>query len=467
MKKSTIILLVLYVLVLIPSIIMGKYIFSAIVPTGTSFTFNFNTNAIIALVLNVVSLILGLILFFRFISSLSVHKAIFFSSLPIFIFYGVIIFLLAQLPTFEGEVSQSASALLNITKGSNFNVILWAIVVTFIFMFQLFINFFILCRPVGRVEQIVSRLSDGRIKEERLTVGGIKQFHNIEHSLNKINSNYKRNDKSFKEYKLETEKYIPKQFFKFLGKNSIAELELGRQVKKSATTVLIKLIGVNNTAKMSLEENFHFVNSYVNVISPLVRRFGGFIDKYLGEGLLVVFASCEDALNCVHTICRAIGIKNRQNKQLPNVLPRISMLNGEVIFGVIGEEERKMPTIVSDVYAKLEKLDEIAKMIGGSVVFSKTLLDNLPFQYRFLYRFIGNVTLSQNESNMIFEDLDVYHKDKVKEILKTKNIFEKGVMHYSNGDYEKAYSYLEEVLKENGADKCAYLYFNKCKDKLG
>ena len=52
--------------------------------------------------------------------------------------------------------------------------------------------------------------------------------------------------------------------------------------QKNATLMLVKLAGIDNINHLSLEENFNFLNSYLNVVSPVVRRFSGFIDKYLG-----------------------------------------------------------------------------------------------------------------------------------------------------------------------------------------
>ena len=466
MKKSTKILLIIYIIILVPALIFGKYIFQAIEATGNTFNFNFNLYSIIGLVLNLIAMIFGTILFFLFINSLSFDKAIFFSSLPLIIVYGAVMFMLAQLSTYQNQTAKTVSNLLNITADNQYNTVLWAILITLVFVIALFFNYLFLCKPVGKVEKIVNRLSDGRVREEKLRVGGVKQFHNIEYGLNKINNNYREKDKSLKAIKLEAKKFVPKQFFKFLGKNNISELELGNQVKKNATTMLVKLVGVSKGDNMSLEESFNFVNSYVHVVSPLVRKFNGFIDKYLGEGLLAVFGSPQDALDCSHAMSRAINIKNRQNKTLPNVDLRVSIINGEVVFGVIGEEEHKIPTIVSDIVVSLEKFDNIASLISARVVFSKHVLDSLPLGYKFAYRHVGEVSLHENVESLVFEDIEVYPRDKSSLMIKTKHAFEKGVMFYSNGEYEKACSFFEEVLQTNSADKCAYIYFNKSKDKI-
>lgn len=465
MKKSTKILLIIYLIVLIPSLVLGRYIFQGINPTDTGFTFNFDVKGIVGIILTIISLVIGTILFYRFVMAQSIDKAIFFSSLPLVLIYGLAIFFLAELTSFDNSTANSVKTLLNITTDNTYNTVLWAVLLTIIFVLLLFLNYFMLCKPLNRVEKIVARLGDGKVKEEKLHIGGSKQFNSIEHGLNKINNNYRSKDNSLKKVNLETQKYVPKQFFKFFGKSSIIELELGNQVKKKASTMYVKLVGINSGEQMTLEERFDFLNSYIHVISPLVRKFGGFIDKYTGDGILSVFAHAQDAIDCSHAITRAINVKNRQNKTLPNVEQRISIMTGEVLFGIVGEEERKMPTIVSDIVKHLDKLDEISRIMSAKIVFTKSVLDDLPLNYKFLYRYIGKI--NQEESEIIlFEDIDVLPRDISSLLTKTKSQFERGVISYENGDYDDASILFSQVLKACPNDKGCYLYYNRCQEKL-
>ncbi len=465
MKKSTKILLVIFILAFIPTLFLGKFVIAGIIATDKGFKFNFDTRAIIGIVLSVISLILGTILFIRFIMSQPVDKAIFFSCLPLVVLYGFSLFMLAEITTFNNPLANSLKTLLNVSPDNLYNTILWAILITLIFIMLLFLNCFVLCKPIAKVERIVSRLGDGKVKDEKLRIGGGKQFNSIEYGLNKINNNYRSKDRSLKTINLEAQKFIPKQFFKFLGKTNIQELELGNQVKKRATTILVKLAGLSSQGDMSLEENFNYVNSYIHVISPLIRKFGGFIDKYNGEGLTAVFAKAEDAIDCSHSIIRAINIKNRQNKTLPNVEQRISIMTGEVIFGIVGEEERKMPTIVSNITSVLDKLDNLNKMMSAKMIFTKSSLDNLPLNYKFLYRYIGKLT-TENGEIVLFEDFEVLPRDISNELIKSKSFFERGVILYEEGEYEKACENFSNALKICPKDKGCYVYFNKSKEKL-
>ena len=104
----------------------------------------------------------------------------------------------------------------------------------------MYFSFKLACKPIKKVEKALYRLSNGKVNSE-IEVGGGKQFQEMENNLNKINENYMAKEELIKKTNLEYEKYVPKQFAKFLGKNSILELELGNQVQKEVTTLFVDI----------------------------------------------------------------------------------------------------------------------------------------------------------------------------------------------------------------------------------
>ena len=74
MKMSTKILLVLFILVTIPALVLGGSIFAGIKATENGFVFDFDTKGIIAIVLSIISTILGTILYVKFLMSLSLER---------------------------------------------------------------------------------------------------------------------------------------------------------------------------------------------------------------------------------------------------------------------------------------------------------------------------------------------------------------------------------------------------------
>ena len=460
MRKSTKIIFALFVLVLIPAIILGKDVFNNFLPMEDGgFVFNPSPKAISSLVLMGLALVLGVFLYGRFLSSLPFDKVIFFSSLPIILVYGYLLFLLAYLSNLDNPYANAIKDILNITTGSGYNTILWAVLLSIVFIIILFFNFILICKPMNKIEHIVSRLGDGKVKEENLKLGGGRQFKSIEHSLNKINNNYKIKDNSLKSLNYSDKNSLPRQIYKFIGRDGVQILEREKQVKKSGVVAIIKLTD-NSSNSTRLEDQFEIINAYMNSITPIVKKCGGFIDKFIGDAIVAVFTKADSALDCSRNILRTVYGRNRRQS---NIFVQIALHYGEIVLAVKSEEE-KVPTIISSL-SVVNKISEIAKFMKGKIVFSKAILDNLALHYHIDYRYLGSFNDSDEEI-LVFEDLSAYPKDYATKLIKNKNIFEKGVILYNNREFDKAGYYFEDVLRSIPDDNASYIYFNKTKEKL-
>lgn len=465
MKLSTKILLVFFVLTLVPAIWLGQYFLAGIIPTDTGFAFKFSALGITGIVFMIVNIVLGNILYFRFLHSLSLSKALFFSVMPLTIIYGVLIFLIADITKYESKIAGSVRSLLNISQGNNYNTILWAVLLSVVYITALFLIFLTVCKPVARMEKIVNRLSDGKVKDPKFKLGGGKQFKELEHSLNKINYNYHAKDSAIRQSDMEIKKFIPKEFLRFLGKSSLSELELGQQVTKHATTLFCDLKSSKDLSALSLEDNFNFINSYMNIVSPIIKRYRGFIDKYLGDGVLAVFSKAEDALDCANQIIKEIEIKNKNSSSVAKVESSVSLHSGDVVFGLMGDQDRLSPTIISDIVKTLDKQKEINNFLGTKLIFTKAVLSELPTKYKLYYRYIGSLSEGSGKLS-IFESLEVYPKDKREKLANLKNEFEESVRNYNDKNYQEAKNGFSEVLRYIPDDKTSYIYFNKASEKL-
>ena len=464
MKKSTKILLILTIILLIPDIFLIKYLAEGIVPSEDGFSFTFSALSWVALGFLIAFIVSFIAFYISVLKSLSLSNLLFFSTLPLTLIYGAFIVYVTAVDSLTDVTSQSVRAVLNLNNSANYNSLLWVILATIVYLVLLFTLIIIACKPLKSVQKITQKLGDGRAKFDDFKVGGSKDFQEIEHSLNKINYIYKEKDNKIRVTNLETQKFVPKQFLKFLGKNSITELELGNQVQKTATTLFCDL-KTNVSRTLSLEENFNYINSYLKTVAPLVKRYDGFIDKYLGDGVLAVFSKAQNAIECSHAIIKAIQVKNKGQKELPKIDARISITTGDLIFGIVGDEERKSPTIVSDIINLSSKMQEINDYIGTKILISKSTLDILPQNFDFDYRYTGCLSFDDLQISL-FESLDYYPKNKREKLKKLKNKFENGVRYYNEGKFNEAKECFEVVLHYVADDNPSYVYFNKSNEKL-
>lgn len=468
MKTSTKILIVITILLFVPNIFLTKYLLQAIVPTGSGFELNFTPLAWVALVFQILFNIFFAILFFRFLKTQRLSNVIFFSLIPLTLVYGIFMVYIVDIKNQTGLMAESVKATLNITAQENsYNNLLWAGLATLVYLIAVFVIVLFACRPLSKVEAYAQKLGDGRTKNDTIKVGGGKQFKEIENSLNKINFNYKEKMGNVKKIDLAMQKNVQKQLFKLLGADGMKQLEQGKKVQKSATILFCDLkSSVDISKSLTLEENFNYVNSYMKIVSPLVKRYEGIVDKYLGDGILAVFAKSQNAIECAHSILSEIGLKNKSQKNLPDIEAKIAIFSDDVVFGVVGEGDRKTPTITSDVVSISTKIEEINSYIGTKILISQRTLNELPQGFDFTYRYTGSLTLEDGKEIGLFESLDCYGSTMKNKLKKYKNKFESAVRAYTEKDYKNAKTLFAEILKVLPDDKPSFVYFNKASEKI-
>ena len=464
MKTNTKIWIVVFLVSLVGGAVTSSYLFSGISIINGRIVFDISTLGWVCIAFNVLNLISGNVLFFKFLKTRKLSTVLFLSTVPVTLVFGGLMFGLFSINNYSNSPAVFVRTALNITTTNNNNYY-WIILLAIVYLIILAITFMIATRPIKKIEAVTKRLAYGEVKD-KINIGGTKQFQEIESSLKKINENYKIKDEVIKQTSIEYEKFVPKKLIKFLGKKSIIELEVGSQVKKTATMLYCNIKSGGVVSKtLSLEDNFNYVNSYLNVVTPIIRKFGGFVDKYLENGLLSVFISPQSAITCAINISRAIKQKNL-SEDMPKLEVGLIVHTDEIIFGVVGDDQRKAPTIVTNSMELFSKLDEINETFGSVMLVTKNTLNTLPTTFKLAYRYIGEVDIEGTEQS-VFECLEVFARQKREKLYKHHLEFENGVRAYQKGNFEQAKQIFEKVYRQEKDDKPCYVYFNKSTENLG
>ena len=95
-----------------------------------------------------------------------------------------------------------------------------------------------------------------------------------------------------------TNKFVPHEFIRSLGRSVITDIQLGDQVEKIVTVLFSDIRDYTTLAeRMTPEENFRFVCSFNERIGPIIREHHGFINQYLGDAIMAIFPrNASDAL---------------------------------------------------------------------------------------------------------------------------------------------------------------------------
>jgi adenylate cyclase len=265
-------------------------------------------------------------------------------------------------------------------------------------------------------------------------------------------------------------RFVPTEFLKFLNKDNITEVSLGNQTQREMTILFADIRSFTELSeKMTPKENFDFLNAYLKRVGPIVREHNGFIDKFIGDGVMALFPNKpEDAVDCAIKIQNQIRIYNKErlidNYSLIKV--GIGIHTGKLILGVIGENERLEGTVIGDAVNLASRMEGLTKQYDANVLISESTLQKISDPSRYNFRILEQVQVrGKHEPVSIFEVFDG-NSDYLVNILKeTRNDFERGIYSYLARDYSKAKEYFSKVLQKNPGDTPSKLYLEKCKDE--
>jgi len=124
------------------------------------------------------------------------------------------------------------------------------------------------------------------------------------------------------------------------------------------------------------------LNRYFDCQVPAIRRHGGEILKFMGDGLLAIFPlGDEDA--CGRVLATVVEIQNAiarlNDRHRTNGRERlgygIGVHLGDVMYGNIGSENRLDFTVIGEAVNIASRLESLTKEVGQPVLFSQAFAD--------------------------------------------------------------------------------------------
>jgi class 3 adenylate cyclase/HAMP domain-containing protein len=261
--------------------------------------------------------------------------------------------------------------------------------------------------------------------------------------------------------------FVPKEFLQFLEKDSIIDINLGDNVQKEMSILFSDIRSFTRLSEsMTPQENFNFINNCLRFMGPVVRRYNGFIDKYIGDAIMALFPHrTEDAVQA------AIGMQNelktynsyRKKSGYAPIQIGIGINTGDMMLGTIGEEKRMEGTVISDAVNLASRLEGLTKIYGASIIASRNTINGIEMQTDFYSRFLDKVQVKGKEKWIeVYEIFDSDPESRVEMKLKTKEVFERGIRLFQKKMFDEALDCFKRVADLNKDDEACLLYMNRC-----
>ncbi|EPG66239.1 adenylate/guanylate cyclase catalytic domain protein [Leptospira wolffii serovar Khorat str. Khorat-H2] len=203
-------------------------------------------------------------------------------------------------------------------------------------------------------------------------------------------------------------RFVPLAFLKFLNKQNITEIGLGDQVQREMTILFSDIRSFTQLSeKMTPKDNFDFLNSYMRRMGPIIRKHGGFIDKYLGDGIMALFPSIPDqALEAALEMLEELRELNRLRveRQYEPIRIGIGLHTGTLMLGTIGEEERMDGTVISDAVNLASRIEGLTKEFDTDLLLSEETFKKLKNAWKYSLEKLGTVKVKgKSESSEVYK----------------------------------------------------------------
>jgi PAS domain S-box-containing protein len=262
-------------------------------------------------------------------------------------------------------------------------------------------------------------------------------------------------------------RFVPSQFLQLLDKKSIADVRLGDQVQKEMSVLFSDIRDFTTLSEsMTPQDSFNFINDYLSCMELALIENQGFIDKYIGDGIMALFSgSADDALLAGISMLQRLAEYNRNRAKFGYVSIKIGIgINtGSLMLGTVGGKNRMDGTVISDAVNLAARLESLTKEYRVPLLITHYTLARLQNPMDYSIRFIDKVKVKgKSKAVAVFEVFDGDEPQVKESKLATKTIFEEGLFLYHQQATKQAAQRFEEVLRLNPMDTVAQIYQSRC-----
>ncbi len=175
-------------------------------------------------------------------------------------------------------------------------------------------------------------------------------------------------------------KYLSQDIMKNVVSN-IDDLKLGG--KRAVVTVLFSDIRgfTSLSEKMSAEEVSMILNEYFSEMEPIISKYNGVINKFIGDAVMAIFGEpiqdinhAQNAVKCAYEMLKTVEYLREKwlYEGKPKIEIGVGINTGEVFIGNIGTESRMEYTVIGDTVNLASRIESYNKVYKTNLLVSSS-----------------------------------------------------------------------------------------------
>ncbi len=261
-------------------------------------------------------------------------------------------------------------------------------------------------------------------------------------------------------------RFVPVEFLRYLNKNSITEVMLGDAIINNMTVLFMDIRNFTGlTEQMNPDEIFKFLNSFLKNMEPHISQNNGFVDKFIGDAIMALFA--ESATSAIRS---AVSMREKlkeynQYRTKNNYNPidfGIGINSGEVVLGTVGSRNRMETTVIGDTVNLAARMEELTKVYKVPILITELTYSKIIEPAEFYIRKIDVVKVrGRNKSIAVYEVFNNDEYDIKQKKMELLELFNQAYFYYKNADFKQALKLFSKYYKRLPEDSVVRLFLRR------
>lgn len=261
-------------------------------------------------------------------------------------------------------------------------------------------------------------------------------------------------------------RFFPRDYLQLLQKESIMDVNLGDHISKEMAIMFSDIRAFTSMSEnMTPQELFDFINAYLKRVNPSIKDNGGFVVKYMGDGIMAVFPTCaDDAVRAGIDKLKRVARYNehRRSQGYADIKVGVGVHIGHMMVGIVGDEARMEGDALSDNVNLTSRLEGLTKFYDVDMIISEPVFRCLKHPNQYQTRFLDKVKVRGKQKPIaVYEVFDGQPDHAMQAKIKTQPDFDQGQRHYFDKEFAEAAVCFKQVLQTLPQDKTARLYLER------
>jgi adenylate cyclase len=205
------------------------------------------------------------------------------------------------------------------------------------------------------------------------------------------------------------------------------------------------------------------LTEYFNAMTPIIHRYGGTIDKFIGDAIMAFWgAPLDDQQQAQHAVEAACDMQNAMltlvqtlaSRGLPGVSMRIGLHTGSVVVGNVGSQTRFSYTAIGDSVNLAARLEGANKAFGTGILLSEETAKRLPAQV--MLRHLDTIIVKGKR-----EPIRVFTPCNDAELCRFSA---QALVEFYAGRWDESRTSFEAILKRRPGDLAALRFLQRIKE---